>query len=380
MITTRSSYISKIANTCISAALVAALCAPGVASAHGQLTTRSATLGSSAIGDTTTVVFRWNADHNGTAKAIRVEVCTSPTYASPCVKPAGAGFGSTGLVSVGGALTPGWSYSSTVGQITLLKPSGDYAPSSSMSTVTIDNYTNPTVVGTYYFRVTTYSQTSMLNSSELDFGAEAVSTARVLTSVVTQKGTLVFRVANQVDSDCGGQTDIIDPTDSSSDFVTLAPNPAKLDASSIGTAQFCVAENANYGYTVTYRDFALGGAEKGFNNGIHEFDTGGANGTVSQFTTTPGTEQFGFNLRANTIPTFGANPDVSGALSDLTNSDYSTQNRYSYDDSGSSVMLVSRGGVVTSARYTMAFVASIAKTTPGGTYMAHQVLTCTANF
>ena len=214
----------------------------------------------------------------------------------------------------------------------------------------------------------------MAVSAELDFAAVAVSTARGLSGTSSVQGTLVFRVANQVDNDCGGQVDVVDPTDAAADFVTLAPNPGSVDAASFGTAQFCVVENARFGFAVSYRDAALGGPAKGFSDGVHEFPV------ANQFTVAPGAEQFGFNLRANTTPVVGGDPEFAGALSDLTNADYATANRFSYDDTGNSLILATKSGPSTVARYTLSYVADIAASTPGGTYLAHQLFTCTATF
>ena len=68
--------------------------------------------------------------------------------------------------------------------------------------------------------------------------------------------------------------------------MTLAPNPGSVDAASFGTAQFCVVENARFGFAVSYRDAALGGPAKGFSDGVHEFPV------ANQFTVAPGAEQF----------------------------------------------------------------------------------------
>jgi hypothetical protein len=185
---------------------------------------------------------------------------------------------------------------------------------------------------------------------------------------------LTFRVANAVAIDCTSQTDIADPNDAASDLVTLTPQTLLTSAPSVATAQMCAATNAGNGYVITYYDAALGGATKGFYNGVHEFITG----TVSQFTSTPGTEQFGFNLRNNTL--VGFDPDGSGLLADLTNADYATANRYSYNDTGASTTLVTKTNPSTSARYTMSYLANISGVTPGGTYKAHQIFVITATF
>jgi hypothetical protein len=137
----------------------------------------------------------------------------------------------------------------------------------------------------------------------------------------------------------------------------------------------CATTNAGNGFVISYYDAALGGATKGFYNGAHEF------AVANQFTSTVGSEQFGFNLRANTIPSLGFDPDGNGLLADLTNPDYATVNKYSYNDTGLFVALASKTAPNSaSARYSLSYVANISPVTPGGTYKAHQIFVITATF
>jgi hypothetical protein len=148
-----------------------------------------------------------------------------------------------------------------------------------------------------------------------------------------------------------------------------------MSTTSVGTAQMCATSNAAHGYTITYHDAALGGATKGFWNGAHEFTV------ANQFTSTQGTEQFGFNLRANTVPSVGFDPDGNGLVADLTNPDYGTVNRFSYNDTGSTTILAQKSAPnAATARYTMSYVANISSTTQGGTYKARQVFVITATY
>jgi hypothetical protein len=118
----------------------------------------------------------------------------------------------------------------------------------------------------------------------------------------------------------------------------------------------------------------MGGATKGFYDGSHEFPT------ANNFTNAPGTEQFGFNLRDNTNPVVGFDPDGAGLVADLTNSQYSTINQYSYDDTGSNQTLAAKTAPSAAARYTMSFVANISPITPAGTYKAHLIFVATGTF
>jgi hypothetical protein len=95
----------------------------------------------------------------------------------------------------------------------------------------------------------------------------------------------------------------------------------------------------------------------------------------------PGTEQFGMNLVANTSPaTFGAVPTQvpSSTFSFGTvASGYNTANKYEYIP-GSTIAssTVSSG----ETDYTLSYIYNISNTTPGGTYSFNDVLVATATF
>ncbi len=91
---------------------------------------------------------------------------------------------------------------------------------------------------------------------------------------------------------------------------------------------------------------------------------------------TPGTEQFGLNLVANTAPSVGA--AVSGtAPIGAAVSPYATPNAFAYT-SGSTV--ASATGVTNSAIFTVSYIVNIASATPAGTYTTTLTYAATANF
>jgi hypothetical protein len=280
------------------------------------------------------------------------------------------------LASTGGQLgASGWSLTNLDDHTVLItKAAGSSTTVGGTQTVGLAGFVNPSVYGTFHFRISTYNTTDADTDDVIDCGTVSTSTAKSITTTANVSEMLVFRVANEVAFNCTSETDIADPNDSTEDLVTLSPDPISLTTAATSTAQFCIVTNAGGGYVITYRDEALGGPTKGFWNGAHEFPV------VTNFTSTPGTEQFGFNLRANTVPVFGADPDAAGLVTDLTNPQYSTVNQYSYNDTGTAIVLASKVAPSTSARYTLAYLANISTLTPGGTYTAHQVFVATAAF
>jgi len=341
------------------------------------LPVRSATLNDSRPGDPN-VHFSWNSSTASTIKGIRIQVCTDGLKNTACTTPTGSDLTPATLTSTGGELgASGWSITSVVSahEILITNSTGATTTIGGTSTLDLSNFVNPTSIGTFFFRISTYTTTAALPGDSVSFGTIGTSTNRSLTPTVDVAESLVFRVANSVASDCSSQTDIADPNDAASDLVTLSPNPMTMITTSIGTAQICATANAGNGYTITYYDAALGGATKGFWNGAHEFPS------TNQFTSATGTEQFGFNLRANTTPAVGFDPDGNGLVADLTNADYGTTDKFSYNDTGSSTILAQKSSPnAATARYTMSYIANISSTTQGGTYKARQVFVITATY
>jgi|GEM_PF-5913713 len=341
---------------------------------HAPLTGRSAKLSDSRIVDPS-VHYRWSSSSVTTVKGIRIQTCGDGIFGNPCVKPVGSDMTTVTLAATGGELgASGWSLSVVNDhEILVTNAAGAATTVGGVSTIDIAGFINPTVIGTFFYRVTTYSTTASLPGDALSSGSMGASTNRELTAIADVAENLTFRVANAVAADCSSQTDIADPNDGASDLVTLVPNTMSLSVSSVATAQMCVTTNADDGFVISYYDAALGGAIKGFWNGAHEFLA------ANQFTSIIGTEQFGFNLRANTA--IGFEPDGNGLVADLTNVDYATVDRFSYNDTGSSTVLVSKTAPnAASARYTLSYLANIAPITPGGTYNAHQVFVITATY
>jgi hypothetical protein len=288
------------------------------------------------------------------------------------------------LASQGGQLSGFAVASNSATDITLTNSTGVAVTVGGISSLSLSNFRNPTTYGTFYFRVTTYTDTAL--TSEVDFGAVAVSTAKSITVTGDVAETLTFEVGNTVDC-TGANTDITDPNDTTEDLVTLTPSTMSMGAASTGTAQFCVITNAQHGYVVTYKDEGgyLANGTKGFWNGSHEFSTadgvgnGSAGGTATSVASTPGTEQFAFNVVANTVPVVGANPvgDTTGVT---LGTGYNVANAFSYNDSGTAVTLASKTTPSNQVIYTLGYMANIAALTPAGTYQAHQIFIATASF
>lgn len=107
----------------------------------------------------------------------------------------------------------------------------------------------------------------------------------------------------------------------------------------------------------------------------------------SPTTSQTGTEQFGINLVANTLPTnFGSVPYTSpnSSFSNCTaaanyciGSGYYTQNQYQYVNGGDIVNSADSSGQV---NFTISYIANISSVTPAGTYTMNQDLVAIPTF
>ncbi|HXH26351.1 MAG TPA: hypothetical protein VNG90_00485 [Candidatus Acidoferrum sp.] len=130
-----------------------------------------------------------------------------------------------------------------------------------------------------------------------------------------------------------------------------------------GTASFSVLNYTSYGYTVS----VLGSPP---NNGVHTL-TGLSSPTASSI----GTEQFGINLVANSLPsTFGADPSQVPSSSfsfGAAAAGYNSANSYKYVSGNTIASAVKSSGQTT---YTISYIANIANSTPGGSYSGNETL------
>jgi len=94
-----------------------------------------------------------------------------------------------------------------------------------------------------------------------------------------------------------------------------------------------------------------------------------------------GQEQYGINLRANTLPeTFGADPvqvPDSSFSSGGAAGGYSTANQYRYND-GETIASAAQSSGETD--YTVSYVVNVSSTTGGGRYTGHQGFICTGTY
>lgn len=135
------------------------------------------------------------------------------------------------------------------------------------------------------------------------------------------------------------------------------------------TATFSVLNYTAYGYVVQI----VGSPPS---TGSYTLANMAVNGS-----STPGTEQFGMNLAANTAPvTFGANPvqtPDSSFSSGAATANYNTPNSYRYVN-GEAIASAGESSGLTD--YTISYIINTSINTAGGSYSGEQTLVCIGTY
>jgi hypothetical protein len=155
-------------------------------------------------------------------------------------------------------------------------------------------------------------------------------------------------------------------------IVDANPNFGAFSASAAATATatFSVINYTSYGYVV----HLTGDTPANGDHDIPAIDTG----TDPTAEPSPGIEQFGVNMVANTVPeSFGANPDQGQFGFGEAAPNYGVSNEFRYV-SGETVALAPKSSGETI--YTISYMINVAPLTPGGKYTTNQTLIVTGTY
>ena len=139
------------------------------------------------------------------------------------------------------------------------------------------------------------------------------------------------------------------------------------NAPSTGTATFSIRTYLAKSYVV----YTMGNPPTASNGRqILPLTTGG--------TSSPGTEQFGINLGANTAPSIGANPSQGNFGVGSVSNNYATTNNFRYNSGDAIAQSSASSGLTT---YTISYLVNVnPATTPAGTYIFSQSIVVTSTF
>jgi hypothetical protein len=208
------------------------------------------------------------------------------------------------------------------------------------STYNFDNITNPsTANATTYIRISTYTTTDGTGPDN-DDGAVAFATVNPFEVGAFVPPFLQLCVGITVANDC-----------SSISGDTIDLGTLRSTSTSFGTSQFSAGTNSSTGYNI----FTLGTTMTSGNNTISSINPAG--------TSQVGTGQFGLNLRANTNPSVGQNPQGAGTAVPQTG--YDTSNFFKFQNGDN----VSASNLPTDySKMTVSYIVNVNSAQPPGVY------------
>ena len=283
------------------------LCLPALVQATG-LTPRTMQQLNSGPGVTTDYTLTFTITNGITLGSLSVLICgNSPLEGDLCDVPPGLDVTNAQLTAQTG-ITDFTLFDVGPQSLLLSHPAAVVTAPQTVS-FTFHNVVNPDVPGPYYVRVAAYSSTNGTGPS-VAFGglAFAVTHNVQVNSVVPPYITFCSGVIIPSLNCTSASGDQID-------FGNLSPS-----RSSQATSQLLVATNAANGYVIQ-----VAGTTMTAGNDIIAALTGQ---TGSQ----PGSSQFGINLRANTVPDIGSDPDGPGVGQPVNNYDQTNRYRFDSDD------------------------------------------------
>ncbi|HEY8998816.1 MAG TPA: hypothetical protein VIM53_00690 [Candidatus Saccharimonadales bacterium] len=344
-----------------------------------QVTTRSIKISNSAVSASgVTYLFTFTAPT--ATKSMVIDFCmNSPIIGGSCTTTSDVNAASATFTNVTNMST--WSLGSAAATTVKLTSATATTAGQTLS-FSLNTVTNPTVNGSFYARVYTYTNadyesTGTAYSSPTsigtnnDYGGFALSTANTIGITATVMETLTFCVSGAtMTAGCTGMTT---PT-----LVLGHGSPQVIDstATDTATAYTQISTNAQSGVVVRMQNSnSCGGLSR---NGGSTCDIVAANSgaaTAPTGTIAAGTAAFGMYATPGSGLT-AANPYASGGSTyygmDTTGGTGVTSTY------GSQVM--SSSTVLNSINSTLTFGASAATTTPAGVYTATMTLICTGTF
>lgn len=314
----------------------------------GQLSQRSIALGSTIDSANTTEEFTFTYENTTNVGSVLFEYCTTPLFQDVCTAPTGLDVSGAALQGQGGET--GFSVQSATANrlvltrtpVPITQPSSQYV---------FANTINPSSNATFFVRISTYASTDT-TGAYTDAGTVATSTTQTVTVNTQVPPILDFCVAQTIPGDC---------TTAQGNFIQLGD--LAINRTESGTSQMWVGTNALNGYIID----VLGTTMTSGNNVIP------AMSTPTQ--SAAGNQQFGVNLRMNTVPNVGIDPAGPGTAAPAAN--YNMPNKFMYQ-SGDTV--VAAGHSSDWQRFTASYVVNINSAQPPGVYSTTVTYICSAAF
>jgi hypothetical protein len=323
-----------------------------LAPANGaQLGQRSLALSTSIADKVGTQQLSFRLTSIGVLGSISIEYCTnSPFVTDPCTAPIGLDASSASLTAQSGQGGFTIDSSSTANNI-ILGRAPAVAAAGPVS-YTFDNIHNPSNTGSYFVRLQTFASNDATGIAN-DYGAIVIAINANLSISAEVPPYIIFCVGTTIPSlNCSSANG------NYVDFGELSSARANQ-----GTSQLLTATNARDGYNISISGTTLTSG----NNVINPLDTA----DVSR----SGNSQFGLNLRANSSPAGGTDPNGPGLAGPAAS--YGQPNFYKFSQ-GDTLVSVNKPDDI--RRYTASYIVNIPKTQAPGVYASTVTYTCLANF
>ena len=302
--------------------------------------------------------------------SMKLEYCTIAS--GTCTAPTDVDVSTATLGANTGAITNFTMGTRTANSAILTRTAA--ASASGSVTVRLDSVVNPSVLGTFFVRLTTYSGTDGA-TGPMDNGTVTASTAQAIELSGTMPESLIFCTGGTVTANCATTT-----SGAVSFNQLFSPT-----STSYATSQMAASTNAGQGYVITVNGATL---------------TSGANSIPAMAAAagpTVGIAQFGMNLKENLTTLDGDNltPDFGAELTAASDavdykgqalSGYNTADTYkflsgdpvansAYDGAANTTL-----GPTNSQVYTASYIVNVAGNTYAGTYTTTLTYICTPTF
>lgn len=283
--------------------------------------------------------------------SIEIEFCSNDAIpGTPCTAPTGFDILNSTLSSQTGNTGFSVHPSSTVNRMVLSR--FPVMPMGASSTYEFTNVINPDTAGSHFIRLRTY-QSDNASGPATEEGGIAFAMNAPLNVSAEVPPYLKF---------CAGVTIVgYDCSTATSFFIDLGE--FSTVSASAASSEFVLATNADNGLSVTITGTTLTSG----NNTIP--------GLFPNGVSSPGTSQFGINLRANGNPSIGAEPNGPGTAT--IRPEYNTPNVFRFANNES---LVSTDTTSDNVKFTVSYMSNISGAQAPGVYATTMSFICLANF
>lgn len=317
-----------------------------------ELENRSVTISSAVPSALTNEDFQLTIPSITSIGSIQFEYCSnSPNVSLACTAPTGLNVAGASLSSQSG--NTGFSFDNGASNANTIVITRTAVPTNgNASTYNFSNITNPSAVNsTTFIRITTYNSIDA-TGAYVDHGSVAFSTSQTL-----QIGAYVPPFLNL----CVG--------------ITVSVNCSQIDGNGINlgllsyaktgtaTSQFSASTNSATGYDM----FVIGTTMTSGNNIIPQL--------TSKSGVTIGNSEFGINLRQNSNPNVGFDPNGNGTAAPTTG--YDTPNQFQFNNGD----LIADSPLPTDFnQMTVSYVVDVGTDQPAGIYSTTMTYMATAQF